>query len=285
MFEQQRGSPQVVQVNHRSLAAGGKVGQDRCRLEDFLDVRQFERNGRLPGQGQHVENTVGRAACGSNGHSSVRKGISGKDVSRPQITGQQPSHQWPNRQALLPFLGSLSWNRTAVRGHQADRFHGDSPCVERGCNATPPRTWASCTQDLIRLLLGHCPHARSSLRIVNIQDGHVTTVVTPRPNASAAHQQSRVIQAGQCHGKPRSVLVAVVKTNHGIVPVGRDHTFSGVGDHVSRRETAIAPFMTLRDVVTNGRSSERETNQANFLAAFGQLAGKFVGVQITQIPV
>ena len=65
-------------------------------------------------------------------------------------------------------------------------------------------------QNLVGLLLGHGADAGGGLRVVDVEDGDVAAIVATRLDAAPGNDQPGIIRAGQCHGEPWAVLVAMV---------------------------------------------------------------------------
>ena len=102
-------------------------------------------------------------------------------------------------------------------------------------------------------------------------------------DAAAAEDEAGVVEPREGHGEAGTVLVTVVQADEGIVGVGADDALGGVGDHVARGEAGVAALHSLGDVVADPRYAEWKTYEPGVLAAFLDLPGEFVGVDVTEI--
>ena len=102
-------------------------------------------------------------------------------------------------------------------------------------------------------------------------------------DAPSAENEPRVVEPRQRHGETRAVLVTVVEADEGVVGVGADHAFGGIGDHVARGEAGIAALHSLGDIVADTGYAKGEAYEAGAVAALLDLLRELVGVDIAEI--
>ena len=285
LLEQHRRAADAVQIDHGLSAARGKATEYRRAAEDRLDVLQGELDACLAGQRQQVQDAVGRAADGGDRGRGVFEGLPRQHVARADVTLQQVLHGLADAQTFLPFLPVDGRDGTAVRQHQPDGFHRDAPGVERCRDAASAGSGTSVAQDLVRLPRFHGADGYGGLCVVDVQDRNLPARMHAGQNGPAADQQARIVHAGQGHGEPWAVLVAVVQADQRVVAVGADHALGPVGDQVAGGQAGIAAFVPLGDVVADGGDAERETDQAGLQATFRHAFRQVVGVHVAEIAV
>ena len=101
--------------------------------------------------------------------------------------------------------------------------------------------------------------------------------------APSAENEPGVVEPRQRHGEARAVLVTVVEADEGVVGVGADHAFGGIGDHVTRGEAGIAALHSLGDIVADTGYAKGEAYEAGAVAARLDLLRELVGVDIAEI--
>ena len=84
--EEGGGAAEAVEIDHGALAARGEIAEDGGFAEDFLDIGEGEIDAGLAGEGEEVEDAVGRSPGGGDGGGGVFEGGSGEDGARAQVS-------------------------------------------------------------------------------------------------------------------------------------------------------------------------------------------------------
>ena len=285
VLQEHGGAADAVEVAHGAEAAGGEVAEDGGFAADGLDVAEGEVDAGFEGEGEDVEDAVGRAAHGDEGGGGVDEGAAGEDVSRADVAFEEEADGLADAEAFGAFGVVDGGAGGGIGEGEADGFHGDAPGVEGGGDAAAAGSGAGGADDLFGFLEGHGAVGGAGGDVVDIEDGGGFAFVAAGHDGTSVDDEAWVVGAGEGHGEAGAIFVTVMQADDGVVAMGGADEFGAVGDDVAGGEGGVSAFVALGDVVADGTDTEGEADEAGFGAALFDELGEFVGVDVAEVAV
>lgn len=287
-LEQGGGAADVVQVSHDVLARWLQVGQERGAVRDLLEVLDVELDANRVGDGDQVEDGIGRATGDVDDDHGVLEGLASQDVRRPNVLLEQPLDGLTGRQAFEVLgLGLGRVRRGAGQRHTHD-LDGGRHGVGRVHTATGTTAGAGVADDVKALVLGDLAGQELSVRLEGRNDIDVCVVLSPGAaglDGTAVHHQTGAVDTTHGHQHTGHVLVATGDTDVRVVPLATHDGFDGIGDQITALQRVSHSLGTHTDGVADTNGVELEADQTGLLHTFTHPVAEIQQVHVTGVAV
>lgn len=287
-LEQGRGAADVVQVGHDVLARWLKVGEEGGAVRNLLEVFDVELDANRVGDGDQVEDGVGRATGDVDYNHGVFKGLAGQDVRGPNVLLEQPLDGLTGSQALeILGLGLGRVRRGAGQSHTHD-LDGGRHGVGRVHTATGTTTGAGVADDVEALVLVDLAGEELSVRLEGRDDidvGVVLSLGAAGLDGTAVHHQTGPVDTAHGHQHTGHVLVATGDTDVGVVPLAAHDGFDGIGDQIAALQGEPHSLGTHTDAVADTNGVELEADQSGLLHTFAHPVAEIEQVHVAGVAV
>ena len=270
------------QFGHEIFSARLEVGEDGDTPADGGEIIQGEFDAGAPGDGQQVEDGVGRAAQGNDDGDGVFKGAAGHNVRGPDALLEQGQDGRAGAAAIILFgLGNGVLGGAVGQAHPQG-LDGAGHGVGRVHAAARTGAGNGAGLDLFQLgvvnfLVGVRPHRFKDGN--NVQLAGIAGDAAGQ-NGAAINKNRRTIQPRHRHHRPRHVFVATADGHKAVQAFAADHRFDGIGNDLAGDQGVFHPFRSHGNAVGNGDGVEDNGLAAGAVdALFGQ-AGQLINVGV-----
>ncbi len=237
----------VAEVFHQQLAGGLQVDEHRHVGGELVDVGELERNSGAPGDGDEVDDGVGRSADRGKDAYGVLEGLEGENVRQPHVLAHELDHPpaRPLGEGVTARVdggeggsaGQLYAERLGEAGHRRGRAHRHAvPEAAHGAGL-----------EVEEVLAGDRPGTR--LLALAPQIGSRAELLGAAVGAqlwAAGEHDRRQVDAGGAHQLRRRGLVAPGEQHHTVERVGTQH-FLDVHRHEVAQEHRRRPQHLLAE--------------------------------------
>ncbi len=267
-LHQHRHAAGFVHVLGHVLSARLEVGDVGRFLENLAHLQKVEVDSRFVGDRRQVQAAVGRPAGGGNDHGGVFQRLSGDDVARPDVLGQQRHHRLARRLGVFVpgFIdcgraGGPGQRQADGLGHAGHGVGGELPAAGPG-----PRTGDAF--QLMQFFVTHLAGAVLADALEDVDHGHVLVLEAAGKDGAAVHENAGHVEAHHGHHQARQRLVAAGDADHGVVTMAAHGQFHRIGDDFAADQRRFHALVAHGDAVGDGDGGEFPGRASGRIDAF-----------------
>lgn len=267
-LEQSWGTTNVVQVRHDVLARGLQVSKEGNTVGDGLEVVDGQLDADGVGDGEQVENGVGRATSDVHDHHGVLEGSAGQDVRGTDVLLEQLLDCLTGGQALKLLglgLGRVGGRSGESHTHDLDGGGHGVSSVHTTASTT---SGASVADDIEALSLVDLAGQELSVCLERRDDVDVRVVLSGRATRSdrtTVHHQTGTVHSSHGHQDTRHVLVTTGDADVGIVPLTTHDGLDRVRNQITALQGEAHSGGTHTDGVTDTDGVELHADETGAL--------------------
>lgn len=265
-----RSTANLGEIGHDVLAGRLHVSQKRSFVTDSLEVVDSQLNANRLGNGNHVQNSIGRTASNDNVGDGILKSSLGHNVAGLKADSEQILDGLTGFDALLVLgLGSGRVRRRAGEGH-TEKLSGGGHRVGSVHTTASTLSRAGVLDNIVTLL--HCNLLRKVLT-VRLESGddikrlalELAAGTDTGIDSTTVNHDGGSVDTAHGHQDTRHVLVAARNGNVGVVVLGHHHGLNGVGNNVSGLKRVSHTLSTVGHTVRNTNGVELHALEAGLL--------------------
>ena len=257
-FADEGDAPGRVQVGGDEEPSRLEADHQRRASGYALEVVQVQLDAVLAGDGEEVQDPVGRAAGGGDGGDGVLDGAAGHDLTWAQAS----LHEVDGHTADLHggrLLGGIDGrDRPGSHGRKAEDLGGGGHGVGRELAAAGAGARARGALDRLEFVGADAAAGLRPDGLVHVLNRQVGTPVLPGHDGAAVEHESRKVEAAQGEDRSRSGLVASGHGHDAVEHVAARHQFDGIGDHLAAHEGCLHALGAHGDAVGDDDGVELE---------------------------
>jgi hypothetical protein len=236
----------------------------RDLVADAVEVVERQRDLGLAGDGQQVEDGVGRASEGHDDRDGVLERLLRHDLPGGDALAEQLDD------GLTGLVGEVV--ATVVdrgRGGGAGQAHAEGLCrrghrVGREHAAAGALAGTDRALDLVDLLTGDQALDAGSDSLERVDDRDVLAVDVARHDRPGVEEDARQVEPGGGHQHARQALVAAGEQDRSVEALGHHDRLDRVGDDLAADEREVHALVAHRDAV-----GDRDRAELEWVAAAG----------------
>ncbi len=252
----------IVEVARHKAPARLEVGNERGARADAVEVVNAQFDSGLVGNGEQMEDGVGRAAGGGDAGDGVFNGVAGQDLGGAEVTAEEFHHDLPGGKGKLVFF--FNHRRGTVEAHRADaeELHDGGHGIGGELPAARARARTGRVFNLLELRLGDLAAPVCADGLEHILNREVAALGMAGGDRAAVEREAGDVQPGKRHDHAGVGLVAPGDADQRVEMVAARDEFNRVGDDFAADERGLHPLRAHRDPVRNGDRVELQGRAA-----------------------
>ena len=254
----------AVDVGHHEPAEGLEVADVRDLAADAVEVVEGQVDLGLAGDGEQVEDGVGRSAQRHDDGDGVLEGRLGHDLAGGDALAQHADDGLARavREAVSTSVhgrgrgtsGQAHADRLGDTGHRVGGVHASARALAR----------TDRTLDAVDLLAGDLAGQAGADGLEGVDDRDVVAVDLTGHGRAGVEEDTGQVESRRRHQHPRERLVAACEQHRAVEPLRHHHRLDRVRDDLAADQREVHALVAHRDAV-----GDRDRPELQWIAATG----------------